>query len=144
MLMIYGLMPFMAKMVPFDSIERSRSWRWANNDRVANTPAYQFIGPSEETISLSGILMPEYTNGPLSLEIFNFMASRGEAYLLMSGYGKIYGYYFLDKISDTQSFFMDNGYPQKIEFTLSLKKAESIGGKLAALAPIIGKTLTAL
>lgn len=124
MLMIYGQTPFMAKDVPFDRLERDRQWNWASNNRVNNTPAYQYIGKGEESISLSGILMPEYTAGALSLENFRKMADQGMPFLLMTGYGQVYGYYFLDSIKETHSEYEGSGIAQKIEFSLSLRKAD--------------------
>lgn len=124
MLMIFGDVVFEAVGLPIDSAERSRDYRWAENQRVRNTPAYQYTGRGTETLSFSAVLHPEYTEGALSLEPLAQMAEDGEAYLLMSGYGKVYGYYALEKIGDNSSYFTSDGIPQKIEVSLSLKKID--------------------
>ncbi len=143
MLMIYGLFVFSVKSVPFNEIQRQQNWRWANNSRVGLHPAYQFIGKGEESITLNGTLMPEFSGGVLSLDMLQRLADSGDYYLLMSGFGKIYGYYFIESISETQSYFLADGQPQKIDFTLNLKrydgKLSEKMGRLSAVLPLINK-----
>ncbi len=143
MLMIYGLFVFSVQSVPFNEVQRQQNWRWANNNRVGLHPAYQFVGKGEECITLSGTLMPEFSGGEMSLSLLQTLADSGKAWLLMSGYGKIYGYYFIESISETQSYLLKDGQPQKIDFTISLKrydgKLSERMGQLSAVLPLINK-----
>lgn len=137
MLMIYGLFVFSVQSAPFDELEHSVNYRWAENNRVGRHPAYQYLGKGKEAITLNGTLMPEFSGGPVSLSLLEMLADSGQAYLLMSGSGKIYGYYFIDNISETASHFLANGTPQKIEFTVSLKRNDTGVDEIGSLAPFI-------
>ncbi len=137
MLMIYGLFVFSVQSAPFNELGRDTNWRWAENSRVGDAPAYQFLGKGEETITLDGVLMPEFSGGPLSLDLLRMLGDTGDAWLLMAGNGRIFGYYFVENISQTESHFIENGTPQKIEFTLTLKKHHKNLGKLGSIAPFI-------
>ncbi len=137
MLMIYGLFVFSVHSAPFNQMGRDTNYDWASNSRVGDSPAYQFIGKGEETITLDGVLMPEFSGGPLSLDLLRMLADSGEAWLLMSGAGKIYGYYFVESLSETSSHFLADGTAQKIDFTLTLKRYDSSLGLLGAISPFI-------
>lgn len=138
MLMVYGLFIFSVQSAPFNQLEHSVNYRWAANSRVGQHPAYQFLGKGEDSITLNGTLMPEFSGGPLSLSLLDMLAESGEAYLLMAGNGTIYGYYIIDKISQTSSHFFADGTPQKIEFTVSLKRYDGgLGGMIGSLASFI-------
>ncbi|CAM3042540.1 phage tail protein [Dichelobacter nodosus] len=139
MLMAYGLFVFSVQTAPFDQIQRESAWRWVGNNRTNDDIAYQFTGKGEETISLSGTLMPEFSGGLTNIDILREMADRGEPYLLMSGNGKIYGYYFIDRLSEDQTYFLEDGTAQKIDFSLILKRytGNSQFGLLAPLLPLL-------
>ena len=38
----------------------------SGNNRIGARPAYQYLGPDDETTTLSGVLLPEVTGGPVS------------------------------------------------------------------------------
>ncbi len=143
MLMIYGLFVFSVRSAPFNERQHSTEYRWASHNRIGNHPAYQYIGKGEETITLTGTLMPEFSGGEDGLDMLHEMAASGQAYLLMAGNGRIFGRYFIDSISDTADHFLSNGTPQKIEFTISLKyydgKVPELIGSIAPFIPLLNK-----
>ena len=57
-MMILGMFPFMLETLPYDTFQRKMGWRHASNSRVGQRPATQFLGPDDETVSLSGQLLP--------------------------------------------------------------------------------------
>lgn len=140
MLMIYGLFVFSVSTAPFNERQHSKNWRWGTNNRVANNPAYQFIGKGDETITLNGTLMPEHSGGRLWLHLLTMMADSGKAWLLMGGNGEVFGYYFIESISETDSCLLNDGSPQKIDFTLSLKRYDG-NSMLGNLSSIISETI---
>ncbi len=44
MLMVLGLFVFERRTLPYQSMQYSKDYRWASNDRIGKTPAYQFLG----------------------------------------------------------------------------------------------------
>lgn len=125
MLLTLGLFVFSVQTAPFDSFKRQNGWRWPSNSRTGADEVYQYTGRDEETITLSGTLMPEFTGGASNLDTLRNMADRGEPYLMMAGTGEIYGYYIIESLDEDKSYLLDNGAAQQIDFTLSLKRYAS-------------------
>lgn len=134
MMMILGMFPFALQTTPYQTSNQSNTWRHVKNDRVGKSPRYQYIGPDEEPITLSGTLYPEISGGDVSLAILETMAYTGRAWPLIEGTGKIYGMYVIDGLTQNRTEFFQDGKARKIDFTLSLKKvSEDIREKLAEI-----------
>lgn len=76
MMMVLGLYVFMLRTVPYQELQYQRSWRHAANSRVNRRPSTQFLGPDNDMLTLSGVLMPEITGGRLSLLALEQMAEQ--------------------------------------------------------------------
>ncbi|WP_058910989.1 phage tail protein [Entomohabitans teleogrylli] len=124
MMLALGLFVFMRQTLPYQNWQRSADYRWSPNSRVGKRAAFQYLGPDEERITLSGILYPEITGGRLSMLAVNMMADEGRAWPLIGGDGTIYGMYVIKNVSDTKTVFFADGTPRKIEFTLSLTRVD--------------------
>ena len=134
MMMILGMFPFALQTTPYQTSNQSNTWRHVKNDRVGKSPRYQYIGPDEEPITLSGTLYPEISGGDVSLTTLETMAYTGRAWPLIEGTGKIYGMYVIDRLTQNRTEFFQDGKARKIDFTLSLKKvSEDIREKLAEI-----------
>ncbi|WP_136067103.1 phage tail protein [Modicisalibacter radicis] len=124
MLMALGMFVFEARSVPYQQLQRSTEWRHASQSRVGDRPAYQFVGPGADTITLSGTLLPEFTGGRLDLDEIRDMADQGKAWPLVEGTGKQYGLWVIPRVQETSSTFFRDGAAAKIEFTLSLEHVD--------------------
>lgn len=82
------------------------------------------LGPENDMLTLSGVLMPEITGGRLSLLALEQMAEQGKAWPLIEGSGTIYGMYVIEGLNQTKTEFFRDGMPRRIEFTLSLKRVD--------------------
>ncbi len=134
MMMILGMFPFALQTTPYQTSNQSNTWRHVKNDRVGKSPRYQYIGPDEEPITLSGTLYPEISGGDVSLTTLKTMAYTGRAWPLIEGTGKIYGMYVIDGLTQNRTEFFQDGKARKIDFTLTLKKvSEDIREKLAEI-----------
>lgn len=134
MMMILGMFPFALQTTPYQTSNQVNTWRHVKNDRVGKSPRYQYIGPDEEPITLSGTLYPEISGGDVSLTTLETMAYTGRAWPLIEGTGKIYGMYVIDGLTQNRTEFFQDGKARKIDFTLSLKKvSEDIREKLAEI-----------
>lgn len=122
MLMSLGEFIFEMNTAPFETFKRQNAWRWPSNSRTTSTNAHQYTGKDEESVDLSGVLMPEVSGGPSNLRQLREMADKGEPYLMMAGNGEIFGYYIITNISEDRSYFLADGTAQKIDFSLQLKK----------------------
>ncbi|MDW5400168.1 phage tail protein, partial [Acinetobacter baumannii] len=72
---------------------------------VGSTPAYQFTGKGEDTITLKGEIYHEITNNRVVLDQVRRMADTGMAYTLIEGTGKIYGLVIIENMEETKTYF---------------------------------------
>lgn len=124
MMMVLGLYVFMLRTVPYQELQYQRSWRHTANSRVNRRPSTQFLGPDNDTLTLSGVLLPELTGGRLSLFVLEQMAEQGKAWPLIEGSGTIYGMFVIESINQTITEFFASGTPRRIEFSLALKRVD--------------------
>lgn len=124
MMMALGLFIFQLRTVPYQELQRQSEWRHAANSRLGCRPVRQYIGPGNDSITLSGTLKPEITGGPVTLDMLRVMADTGRAWLLMEGSGKIYGMYVIEKISETKKDFFKDGAARTIDFTIELARID--------------------
>ncbi|MFD2179547.1 phage tail protein [Veronia pacifica] len=142
MMLSLGLFVFEINTAAYQQLQHVFSQSWASNKRVGRRPAYQYLGPGEETITLNGTLYPEYTGGLFDLSMLREMASTGSAFALISGNGDTLGLWFIDQVSETQSVFLRNGSPRKIEFNLQLKRTDDNSvDQLGDLSPYVSTLL---
>ncbi|SLM62815.1 MULTISPECIES: phage tail protein [Dickeya] len=125
MMMILGLFPFLRRTTPYQTLEHQMTWRHVKNERVGQYARYQYIGPGEDKLTISGDLYPEITGGDLSLTMLNLMAASGKAWPLIDGTGRIYGMYVITAITETRSAFFDDGKARHIAFTVNLERVNS-------------------
>lgn len=123
-MMALGLFVFMMETLPYQQLQQRFGWRLASNSRIGQRPGYQFLGVDEETITLSGVLLPELTGGDTALSLLKMMADQGKAWPLLEGTGMIYGFYAIESLDTTRSEFFSDGKARRIEFTLTLKRID--------------------
>ncbi|MDA5548610.1 phage tail protein [Yersinia massiliensis] len=124
MMMAFGMFVFMLQTVPYQDFQHQMAWRHPSNARIGLRPISQFLGPDEESITLSGVLYPELTGGKASLMALQLMAETGKAWSLIEGNGAIHGMFVIENLSRTKSIFFSDGSARKIEFTLTLKRTD--------------------
>ncbi|HBZ7693668.1 TPA: phage tail protein [Klebsiella quasipneumoniae] len=124
MMMVLGLFVFQLRTVPYQQLQYQRNWRHVTNNRVNRRPTTQFLGPDNDQLTLSGVLMPEVTGGRLSLLALELMAEQGKAWPLIEGGGTIYGMYVIESLNQTKTEFFASGEARKIEFSLGLKRVD--------------------
>ncbi|WP_445495563.1 phage tail protein [Photorhabdus sp. SF281] len=130
MMAALGLFVFMLKTTPYQSLQHQQSWRYGFNNRVGARPAFQFMGPNNDTIILSGTLYPEITGGRLSLLALQLMAESGKAWSFLDGSGTIYGMFIIESIDQTKSEFFIDGTACKIDFTVTLRRVDDNLGEM--------------
>ncbi|HFV9290997.1 TPA: phage tail protein [Serratia fonticola] len=124
MMLILGLFVFRLQTLPYQTLQRNVDYRWPSNSRIGLRPTLQFLGVSEEKITLSGVLMPEITSGKVSLQLLDAMAVEGRAWPMLEGTGTIYGMFVVNSVSETRSEFFSDGSARRIEFSLTLTRVD--------------------
>ncbi len=119
-----GLFVFGLETIPYQAFQRTTSWRHPSNARVGKRDGRQYTGPGEDSITLTGVLLPELTGGRLSLTMVRYMAAEGKSWPLMQGTGDFIGLYVIESIEENSTLFFTDGTPRKIEFTLKLERVD--------------------
>lgn len=119
-LMALGMFLFELGKLPFDELQRKMDWRHARSPRIGARDATQYVGPGDETISLSGAVYLELSDGIVSLDDLRAMANLGEACPLVSGSGRVYGNFVITAIDERQAYLMADGTPRRIDFGIDL------------------------
>ncbi len=124
MLMALGMFLFDLPTLAHDELQRRASWRHARAARVGARDATQFVGPGEETISLSGAVYAEITDGRVSIEDLRTMAASGEAWPLLDGTGTVFGDFVIEAIDERHAHLMLDGRAQRIGFAIDLLRVD--------------------
>ncbi|WP_249383854.1 phage tail protein [Chitinivorax sp. B] len=137
-MMSLGLFVFRLDTLPYQELQQQLAWRLASNSRVGLRPSYQYLGPDEESITLSGLLLPELTGGDTALSLLRLMADEGKAWPLIEGTGTLYGWFAIAALDIRRQDFFSDGKARRMDFTLSLKRVdesliEQLGMATAAL-----------
>lgn len=123
-LMTLGMFVFGMETAAYQSLTRSREWRWATSERHGDRPAAQYSGTGAETVSLSGLIVPELGGDYGALETLAEMAEAGEHYPLMDGTGRIFGHFRITALDEDHLSVMAGGLPRHKGFTVELERGD--------------------
>lgn len=124
MMMSLGLFVFKLSTLPYQNTSRQVNYGWGTNARFGQRPVSQFLGLGEETIKITGQLLPEMTGGMRYLQVLQSMADSGRAWPLIEGSGTIYGMYVIKNIANDNAEFNSSGQARSINFTLNLTRVD--------------------
>ena len=116
-----GSFQFSVQSAAYQTLQRSTEYRWPAQDRFGKEPALQYVGPGAPTISLDGIVYPEWRGGLGQLDALRTLAAAGKPQTMVDGRGNILGRWVIESVNEKQSVFADAGVPRKQEFTINLR-----------------------
>ncbi|AYN26400.1 phage tail protein [Buttiauxella sp. 3AFRM03] len=115
----------------YQSIQRSLSWRWVEQQRFGQRDSLQYTGKSTPVISFSGEvytdnrrISPQLSKMFVGTQPVNELSLLGDVAtpkLLISGTGEILGYWVVSEFSDTADRFLMAGIPKHQQFTMTIK-----------------------
>ena len=121
-MLTFGDLPFSVSGAVYQALRRATAFRLAAQERIGVRPGYHFTGPGEESITLSGVIMPTYRGRPAMLDDLRALA--GESRKLTSGTGEDLGRWMIAELNEEQSALFDNGKARKVVFTARLLRDE--------------------
>lgn len=121
MMMALGMFIFGLPTAAYQTLKRQTEWRHPSNSRMGAGPAYQFVGKGEDTITLSGTIIPQLFGSTSAIRLLRRMGDTGKAYVMVDGIGTVYGAFIITSLDEEGSMFVVNGLSQKTDFTLTLK-----------------------
>ncbi|MCY7295090.1 phage tail protein [Alteromonas sp. a30] len=115
-----GEYEFSLETAAFQQFQQSVGFDWAEQQRIGNHSALQYLGQGKKEIALPGVIYPEYRGGYDQIRKMEAEAGKGKPLQLHTGSGSILGLWIITSVSETSSIFYKNGVPRKIEFSLKL------------------------
>lgn len=124
MMMALGTFVFSLGQLAYQELQRSSSWRHPSSERIGARAARQFTGPGEDSIEFSGLVAPEVSGDPASLDTLREMADQGRPLALVDGTGFVYGAFVITDLQETRRLFFWDGTPRQIDFRLQLQRVD--------------------
>lgn len=75
--------------------------------------ARQFVGVSDDTITLSGWIAPELTRTCWSIASLPAMGDMGQPFALLAGTGEVFGQFVIENLSETGTLHKKDGTPRR-------------------------------
>ncbi len=121
----------------YQGLSRSDDWRWPVQERIGQEQALQFVGPGASTITLDGVVFPEWRGGLGQLDAMRLEAAKGVPLVLVDGRGGTHGMWVIERIDETQSVFAAGGLARRVEFSMQLRRyTQSVAGPVPTIAPL--------
>lgn len=133
MMMALGIFVFSLPTLAYQQLQRSTAWRHSSSDRVGARAARQYVGPGDDNITLSGLVAPELTGIPASLDLLRNMADAGQPLALVDGTGVVHGAFIITALNETRTLFFADGAARRIEFQLSLEHVDDAAAAWTAV-----------
>jgi len=123
MMMALGMFVFSLGTLAYTELQRQTSWRHPQTSRVGARSASQYLGPGDDTFTLTGVVLPSFGNRE-GLRTIHTMADTGQPYVLVDGLGTVYGQFVIIDKSEAGSLFDRFGQPMRTEFTITLRRVD--------------------
>ncbi|BAV65748.1 phage tail protein [Sphingobium cloacae] len=123
-LLAIGMFVFELSTLAFDQLQRKTDWKHARSDRVGTMAATQYVGPGDETVTLSGSVYAEIADGRVSLADLEAMAAQGDAWPVVDGTGRVYGHFVITALDERHASLMADGRARRIDFGIDLLRVE--------------------
>lgn len=135
-MMSLGTFQFGIATAAYQELSRTTEWRWPAQERYMQGQALQYVGPGGDTITLPGVIYPEYRGGFGQLDAMRSSANDGLPLALIDGSGVLLGNWVIERLDEKQMVFAAAGKPRKQEFTLALRKFDEPKAGLESLAAL--------
>lgn len=102
------------------TLDRTSEARLAPQDVLGLRPPVRWGGPSAQSVTLAGVILPEYQGGLGQIEAMHAAVEDGTDRALVTAYGVYFGMYQIKKVHEKRSHLAFAGIPRKIDFSLDL------------------------
>lgn len=120
----------------FDGLTRKIDTSWSEIEVAQRMNAQQWLGPTNEEVTIKGVLFPAQYGGLGSLNGIMEMAKAGEPMILVSGFsgmGTIHGFFTVQSVDEDRSYIDARGVPRKDAYSITLKRYEGRAPGLSAI-----------
>jgi phage protein U len=137
-MLMLGTFRFSLNVAVPQEIERSTEYKWPAQALFGQAQARQFVGIGDDTITLPGVIFPEWKGSTNAMKTLRGLAAQGQPLLLIDGMGTVYGRWVITRVDEKKSIFAAAAQPKKIEFSVTLQYFD---GAQVGLLPDLSGTL---
>jgi hypothetical protein len=122
-----------------DTFDRSASADLVEKAVMGGLKPSEFMGEGEDTLTITGQLLPFKTGGLAEFDVLDEMRRTGARFPVMRGDGKRLGTYAITQLSERHNLLMKNGVGFTVQYSVSLRKTQADydgGAIIAALISI--------
>ena len=119
-MMALGVYRFALSTAAYQEFAHRAEYRWARQDVLGAPSTYQYLGPGEQTITLRGVIYPQYKGGLNQISLMRAQASLGIPLYLTDGTGRVWGQWCIKEVEETRRVFEADGTPRRVEFRIVL------------------------
>jgi len=121
--MILGNFQFSLKALSPNSVTRTTEYNWSENERIGELPLLQNLGISRDQIEIEGVFYPRINDNKKNMSDIRNSNLVKKANNLITDNGEILGKFVIVSIKENQSYFDKDSKPQKVEFSMILKRS---------------------
>ena len=125
-----GAYRFSLDTAAYQTFSRETQYNWPEQERTGLGPLLQHTGPGTDSITLQGVILPEFKGGVGQINQLRTQAGLGLPLPLISGRGNYFGLFVVGSIHEGQTVFWPDGTPRRVEFSVTIKKYNEIGLKI--------------
>lgn len=140
--MLYSIGPLALDTFPFaaDEVVRDASADFATKQLVGRLPGREFMGEGEDTLRISGQLVPTKIGGLTELETAHALRRAGQALPVMRGDGRALGWFVIERIREEHADLERDGVGFTVKHEIGLTKVDPPAA--AAAGNLIGTLLS--
>lgn len=122
--MLYQIGPLTCDTFPFsvDEASRETSADYAKHDLIGAARGYEFGGPGDDLLNVSGQLLPFHIGGLSEVELAHQLAKAGNPLFCMRGDGRVQGWRVLTNVKEGHTEIAPNGVGFVVKYELKLEK----------------------
>ena len=116
----------------YQQFSRSAGYRWNQVNRIGREPALQYLGPGTQEVTIEGVIYPNFKGGLRQVDLLRQKADSGLPMMMVDGLGRVWKRWVIVQVAERKSYFLRDGAPRKIEFSVTLKSYAPAAGGLAS------------
>ena len=121
--------------LPATEAVRVARYRWSARDRAGAAPGWQWLGPGEDKLTLSGVSLLMAVGRDDAVDALRDLAAAGEARPLADGAGRVLGSWAIRSVEERRRNLRADGTPAVIEWRLELALVEPPRGRSSLPRP---------
>ena len=132
-----GAYQFGVSSAAYQGLQRADNWEWPEQSRIGQAPALQYVGAGVSSVTLDGVIFPEWRGGFGQLDKMRAEAQKARPLVLVDGRGRALGMWVIEAVEEKQSTFAAGGVARRVEFSVRLKRySASVAGPVPKLPPL--------